>query len=114
MRRSPTSSSIGDVKGLVTLPRLPVPELRKTLDRYLTSLEPLLLEEEQRGGISFSDAYALRRKWTDEFESGIGQVLQQRLIGSSITLIYPSYTVSNEAKRLKGHLRITGLTIISG
>jgi carnitine O-acetyltransferase len=87
MRRSPTSNSIGHVKGLVTLPRLPVPDLRKTLDRYLTSLEPLLLEEEQRSGIPSRDAYALRRKWADEFESGIGQVLQERLIGSPVTLI---------------------------
>ena len=65
------------------LPRLPVPELRKTLNKYLTSLEPFLLEDELRGGMSFNSAYALRKKWADEFELGIGGVLQERLVGSS-------------------------------
>lgn len=83
MQKGSTCNSVSHVKGLVTLPRLPVPNLRKTLDRYLTSLEPLLLEDELRGGMLFEDAFALRRKWTNDFESGIGQVLQERLIGSS-------------------------------
>jgi len=65
------------------LPRLPVPDLRKTLNKYLTSLEPFLLEDELRGGMSFNSAYALRKKWADEFELGIGTVLQERLVGSS-------------------------------
>ncbi|KIK10045.1 hypothetical protein K443DRAFT_47 [Laccaria amethystina LaAM-08-1] len=62
------------------LPRLPVPDLRKTLNKYLTSVEPFLLEDELRGGMSFNSAYALRKKWADEFESGIGAVLQERLV----------------------------------
>ena len=61
--------------------RLPVPALRHTLNRYLDSLEPFLHEDEQRGGMSFSSAYALRQKWADEFESGIGGTLQERLLG---------------------------------
>ncbi|KAF8653605.1 hypothetical protein AX16_003849 [Volvariella volvacea WC 439] len=61
-------------------PRLPVPDLTKTLQKYLTSLEPFLLEDEARGGMPYSDAYALRRKWASEFESGIGRVCQERLI----------------------------------
>ncbi|PFH52930.1 hypothetical protein AMATHDRAFT_73762 [Amanita thiersii Skay4041] len=61
------------------LPRLPIPDLRHTLDRYLASLEPFLLEEEAKGGLPFEDAYNLRVKWADEFESGIGRVLQDRL-----------------------------------
>ncbi|KAJ7593323.1 acyltransferase ChoActase/COT/CPT [Mycena floridula] len=62
------------------LPRLPVPELRKTLDKYLKSLEPFLLENEANGGPTFHSAYAIRAKWADEFESGLGRVCQERLI----------------------------------
>lgn len=65
----------------LVLSRLPVPDLRKTLDRYLTSLEPFLLEDEARGGPSFRTAYAQRAQWADEFASGIGRVCQERLIG---------------------------------
>ena len=61
--------------------RLPVPALRHTLNRYLDSLEPFLHEDERRGGMSFSSAYALREKWADEFESAIGGTLQERLLG---------------------------------
>jgi len=63
--------------------RLPVPALRQTLDKYLTSLKPFLLEDERTGGSSFDSAYALREKWADDFESGIGKVLQERLVGPS-------------------------------
>lgn len=61
--------------------RLPVPALRHTLNRYLDSLEPFIHEDEQRGGMSFSSAYALRQSWADEFEAGIGGTLQERLLG---------------------------------
>ncbi|KAF8150795.1 acyltransferase ChoActase/COT/CPT [Crassisporium funariophilum] len=60
--------------------RLPVPTLRHTLDRYLDSLEPFLLEDERRGGMSYASSYALREKWANEFESGIGGTLQERLL----------------------------------
>ncbi|KAH6913323.1 carnitine acetyltransferase [Coprinopsis sp. MPI-PUGE-AT-0042] len=62
------------------LPRLPVPELRKTLDKYLASLEPFLLEDERRGGMTYQSGLLLRQKWADAFEQGIGRVLQDRLI----------------------------------
>lgn len=62
--------------------RLPVPSLRHTLDRYLESLEPFLREDESHGGTAFGPAYALRQKWANEFESGIGNILQERLLGS--------------------------------
>ncbi|KAF9267867.1 carnitine acetyltransferase [Marasmius fiardii PR-910] len=62
------------------LPRLPVPDLRKTLDKYLKSLEPFLLEDAIREGINFKDAFALRAKWADDFFIGIGKNCQERLI----------------------------------
>ncbi|KAH9481601.1 Peroxisomal carnitine O-octanoyltransferase [Psilocybe cubensis] len=60
--------------------RLPVPTLRHTLDRYLDSLEPFLHEDESRGGMSFDAAYSLRQKWANDFETGIGNTLQERLL----------------------------------
>lgn len=64
------------------LPRLPVPPLRKTLDRYLRSIEPFLLEDEANGGPSFEESYKLRAGWADEFERGIGAKAQEKLIGT--------------------------------
>ncbi|KDQ24753.1 hypothetical protein PLEOSDRAFT_1078778 [Pleurotus ostreatus PC15] len=60
--------------------RQSLPPLRKTLDRYLKSIEPFLLEDEAKGGQPFYDALALRTKWADEFERGIGTVCQERLL----------------------------------
>ncbi|KIM84067.1 hypothetical protein PILCRDRAFT_6374 [Piloderma croceum F 1598] len=62
------------------LPRLPIPPLRKTLDRYLKSIQPFLLEDEAHGGASFSESYALRVRWAEEFESRVGTLAQDRLI----------------------------------
>lgn len=64
----------------VHLPRLPVPELSKTLDKYIASLEPFLREDEKRGGMSYQSGLSLRKKWANEFETGIGKVLQDRLV----------------------------------
>ncbi|KAF8896423.1 carnitine acetyltransferase [Infundibulicybe gibba] len=63
----------------LALPRLPVPDLHQTLSRYLASLEPLLLQDEARGGAPYQSAYDLRVKWAGEFASGVGQVCQERL-----------------------------------
>ena len=62
--------------------RLPVPNLRHTLDRYLASLGPFLREDECKGGMKYSSAVELRQKWADEFEFGIGKTLQERLVGA--------------------------------
>ncbi|EKM78099.1 hypothetical protein AGABI1DRAFT_76491 [Agaricus bisporus var. burnettii JB137-S8] len=63
-------------KSYSSLPRLPVPDLHKTLDRYLISIQPFLHDSEP----SFSAAYQLRKQWADDFHSGIGSVLQERLL----------------------------------
>ncbi|KZP25211.1 acyltransferase ChoActase/COT/CPT [Athelia psychrophila] len=70
----------GNAKPIPRLPRLPVPPLRKTLDRYLKSIEPFLLEDEARGGAPFADSYAARRRWADEFERGPGGRAQEALV----------------------------------
>lgn len=70
------------------LPRLPVPPLRDTLDRYLKSLEPFLLEDEARGGTSFRESMNSRQAWAKEFELGLGQTLQERLVGTFVILKY--------------------------
>ncbi|KAJ4477315.1 acyltransferase ChoActase/COT/CPT [Lentinula aciculospora] len=61
------------------LPRLPVPDLQKTLTKYLDSLRPFLLQDATHGGTSYDEALALRTKWADEFLNGIGRVCQERL-----------------------------------
>ncbi|KAJ3739174.1 acyltransferase ChoActase/COT/CPT [Lentinula detonsa] len=61
------------------LPRLPVPDLQKTITKYLDSLRPFLLEDDARGGDSYENAFALRTRWAEEFVNGIGRVCQERL-----------------------------------
>ena len=67
------------------LPRLPVPDLQKTLQKYVTSLEPFLLEYEAKGLAKHEEARALRAQWAEDFERGIGRVLQERLHGLSLS-----------------------------
>lgn len=66
-----------------SLPKLPVPPLRASLDRYLKSLEPILEQNEEKGGEAKDAALKARQDWAQEFESGIGKALQQRLIGAN-------------------------------
>ena len=67
-----------------TLSRLPVPDLHQTLQKYLQSLEPFLLEEELRGGPSYAAARRTRETWAEDFERGIGRVCQDRLLGEYV------------------------------
>lgn len=66
-----------------TLPRLPVPSLHSTLEKYLKSLAPFLLEDARKGGLVFEKALRRRAAWAEEFEYGVGKVCQQRLVGLS-------------------------------
>ncbi|KAH9917835.1 acyltransferase ChoActase/COT/CPT [Fomitopsis serialis] len=63
-----------------TLARLPVPDLHQTLQKYVQSLDPLILEDEARGGLRFSEARRIRETWAEDFEHGIGKVCQERLL----------------------------------
>jgi len=72
-----------------TLPRLPVPDLHKTLSKYLRSLVPLLQEDEARGGIPWQSALQERQRWADEFETGLGATCQERLHGKSTRNVCP-------------------------
>lgn len=81
MMRAFTKLSRSMSSSAPTLPRLPVPPLRKTLDRYLQSIQPFLLEDEARGGTPYEEAYTLRKEWADAFERGPGTKAQEKLIG---------------------------------
>ena len=76
-----TSPSVG-VKARRVLPRLPVPHLRSTLDKYLQSIKPLLQEDDLRGVSAFASTYQHRVQWAKDFEMGIGATLQARLVGT--------------------------------
>ena len=85
-KKTVTGAGTTAMKRPLKLPRLPVPRLRDTLDRYLKSLEPFLLEDEVRGGLASSKAMQERIKWTNEFERGLGKTLQERLMGTCVYL----------------------------
>ncbi|PKI84383.1 hypothetical protein MVES_001602 [Malassezia vespertilionis] len=65
-----------------TLPRLPIPDLKASIEKYLVSLEPILKQKEELGELSGSSAsaeLAKRRAWADELLAGVGPKLMQRL-----------------------------------
>ena len=64
-----------------SLSRLPVPDLHQTLQKYLQSIDPLLLEDEAGGGPKFAEARRMRETWAEDFERGIGRVCHERLQG---------------------------------
>lgn len=74
------------------LPRLPIPPLEKSLERYIKSLRPLLLEQALKAGQG-QDAVdaelAKRREWAADFQSksGLGRLLQERLKGEQAVVL---------------------------
>ena len=88
---APPRSSARTSTGLLRahLWRLPVPDIQRTLERYLQSLEPFLLEDEANGGDAFEDAHEQRKEWCQALTEGVGKVLQQRLRGSHLALNMP-------------------------
>ncbi|GAA6059823.1 hypothetical protein JCM10212_003735 [Sporobolomyces blumeae] len=65
-----------------SLPRLPVPPLAQSLDKYVRSLRPFLLDQAAREGENdnwVEQELEKRRTWAKEFEGGLGKVLQERL-----------------------------------
>ena len=69
-----------------SLPKLPVPKLDASLERYVQSLKPLLLERAKEGGhdrIWVEKEMDRRREVASDFAKagGIGQRLQARLQG---------------------------------
>jgi Choline/Carnitine o-acyltransferase len=65
-----------------SLPKLPLPKLRQTLDKYLRSLEPFLLLRNPVGGESIEQERERRVGWARTFELGVGAICQQRLQGA--------------------------------
>ena len=71
-----------------TLPRLPIPALSSSLERYIKSLRPILLEKalkEGKGPESVAAELKKREEWAADFTKpgGLGRVLQERLKGAS-------------------------------
>lgn len=65
-----------------SLPRLPVPPLPATLDKYVTSLKPFLLDQAANKGENeqwVENELTQRRELAKDFEAGLGKVLQERL-----------------------------------
>ena len=88
---------------VLALPRLPVPDLRATMDRYLRSLEPFLLEDAARNGAPFDAAQASHADLADSFVRGWGRQCQARLMGMSLFLPFSDGVLLTEI--LKGPTR---------
>ena len=69
-----------------TLPRLPIPTLSNSIDKYLRSLRPLLLQKalkEGKGEDAVEAELKKREEWAKDFtkQGGLGVTLQERLKG---------------------------------
>lgn len=76
-----------------SLPRLPVPPLEASLEKYIKSLRPFLLDQAAKEGENqhwVEKELDKRREMAKDFERGLGRVLQERLKGN-IHLLFPSF-----------------------
>ena len=67
------------LRTVMSLPRLPVPDIARTLDGYLRSIQPLLLADEHSGGPAFAAAYAHQQALVKAFLDGPARRAQARL-----------------------------------
>lgn len=65
-------------------PRLPVPDLHKTLQKYVQSLVPFLREREAHEGVPFDEAMDSLLRSAAVFEEGLGKLCQERLLGTNL------------------------------
>lgn len=95
-------------------PRLPVPPLDVTINRYLDSLEPYILDIATKEGCTPDDVRAKRKLWANDFTKpgGLGVRLQDRLKGT--LSIYPNSQTYHSFQILIAFLPIIGSTTLSG
>ncbi|KZV97484.1 acyltransferase ChoActase/COT/CPT [Exidia glandulosa HHB12029] len=62
------------------LPRLPVPRLEDTLQKYTRSLQPFVDDDAERLGLSVAEEVEKRDRLARTFRDGLGKTLQERLI----------------------------------
>ena len=62
------------------LPRLPVPDLPKTMAKYMVSVQPVLLQDELDGGPPVTEALRKHEDIVRSFLNGPGQTAQARLL----------------------------------
>jgi carnitine O-acetyltransferase len=69
-------------KSAPKLPRLPIPELQVTCDRYLKSIEPFLLEDAANGGMLYETAHERQVEMLHAFQTRFGRIAQHQLMGA--------------------------------
>ena len=78
-KRTRLVTCCGMLRSVMSLPRLPVPDITRTLDGYLRSVQPILLVDEHNGGPSFAVAYARQQALVKSFLNGPASRAQARL-----------------------------------